>query len=342
MLNIQVAVYNRLDDINYSSYYKFYKNIKASIFYSWEFLLAVEKFPLLPTVKVFYIVATNGDELVGFLPLYLQRNIDPFNVLSKSTGYLFTKDTCGLFSHIMHVSDSKILTLDTFQDNLIVDKILVCMKDIQLNEKIECCGILNIEINCLNYTVDIFNKHDFKINLMWSRYKTDVSKYRKLSEIIHNLPRSGRQEVNRQIRKYNLTESSVEWKSIREMDLNVVVDLIYDTTDKYGTGAYYPKEMMFKFLTNCDKIAKIIEIKCCNHVVGVGVVFLDNDTLHFWALGVNYTIPNYSPYTILYVHLYKYAISNNYNTIEVGRTTQSIKERLGFSAIPLQSIINFS
>jgi hypothetical protein len=53
-------------------------------------------------------------------------------------------------------------------------------------------------------------------------------------------------------------------------------------------------------------------------------------------------ITEYSPYTILYVNLYKYAILNNYKTIEVGRTTQSIKERLGFSAVPLQSIINFN
>lgn len=341
-MNIQVTIYNNLNEIKYSSYYKFYKNIKASIFYSWEFLLAVEKFPLLPTVKVFYIVANDGDELVGFLPLYLQRNVDPFNILSKSTGYLFTKDTSGLFSHIMHVSDSTILTLGTLPDNLIVDRILACMKDIQLKEKIECCGILNIDINCLNYVPDIFQKHDFEINFMWNRYKTDISKYRELNEIIENLPRNGRQEVNRQIRKYNLTKSSVEWKGIREIDLNVVVNLIYDTTDKYGTGAYYPKEAMYNFLINCDKIAKIIEIKYNNQIVGVGVVFLDNDTLHFWALGVNYRIPDYSPYTILYVHLYKYAISNNYNTIEVGRTTQSIKERLGFSAVPLKSIIHFS
>ncbi|HMT02150.1 MAG TPA: GNAT family N-acetyltransferase [Burkholderiales bacterium] len=340
-MNIQVAVYNNLDDIKYSSYYKFYKNIKASIFYSWEFLLAVEKFPLLPTVKVFYIVASSGDELVGFLPLYLQKNVDPFNVLSQNTGYLFTKDTSGLFSHIMHVSDSKILVLDT-PSNLIVDKILGCVKDIQLDEKIDCCGILNIDTNCLNYTTDIFQKHDFKINLMWNRYKTNVFKYRELSEIIQNLPSNGRREVNRQIRKYNLTESSVEWKNIKDMDLNVVVNLIYDTTNKYGTAAYYPKDAMYNFLTNCDKIAKIIEIKCSNHVVGVGVVFLDNDTLHLWAVGINYKISDYSPYTILYVNLYKYAISNNYKTIEVGRTTQSIKERLGFSAVPLQSIINFS
>jgi len=340
-LSIQVSVYNSLNDLTYSSYYKFYKSIQASIFYSWEFLLAVEKFPLLPTIKVFYIVVSDCDELVGFLPLYLQKNVDPFNVLSQSTGYSLTKDTKGIFSHIMHVSDSKILAFDT-PDNIIVDKILSCMRDIRLDEKIECCGILNIDTNYLNYTIDIFQKYDFKINYMWNRYKTDVYKYRELNEVIEALPRNGRQEVNRQIRKYNLTESSVEWKNIRDTNLEMVVNLIYETTDKYGTGAYYPKEAMYNFLINCDKIAKIIEIKFINQVVAVGVVFLDNETLHFWALGVNYTITEYSPYTILYVNLYKYAISNNYRTIEVGRTTQSIKERLGFSAVPLQSIINFN
>jgi hypothetical protein len=72
--------------------------------------------------------------------------------------------------------------------------------------------------------------------------------------------------------------SSVEWKNIRDINLEMVVNLIYDTTDKYGTGAYYPKEAMYNFLINCDKIAKIIEIKFVNQVVGVGVVFLDNET----------------------------------------------------------------
>jgi hypothetical protein len=131
----------------------------------------------------------------------------------------------------------------------------------------------------------------------------------------------------------------VEWKKIRDTDLEAIIDLIYQTTDKYGTGAYYPKTPMYNFLKSCDDIAIVIEIKFTDKRVGAGIVFLDNDTLHFWAIGVNYKLTDYSPYTMLFVHLYQYALANNYKIIEVGRTNQAIKERLGFSAISLQSII---
>ncbi|WP_158106961.1 GNAT family N-acetyltransferase [Caedibacter taeniospiralis] len=340
-MSFEVSVFEGLKSIEHAPYEKFQKSVGASVFYSWELLNAVEQFPLLPTLKTFYIVVKHKDDIVGFLPLYLQKNVDTFKVLSQSTNYDFSADTKALFSHIMHVSDSRILAAKG-HENIVIEKILSSLKAIRQKEQIECCGVLNIDTHSLSYPLDIFSKHEYKINPMWNRFRTEIAPHSSLDEIIAKLPRHGRQEVNRQIRKYNATDSSAKWYNIRDADLEAVVDLIHQTTDKYGTGAYYPKGPMYNFLKSCDAIATVLEIKHGEQRVAAGIVFLDHDTLHFWALGVDYSLTEYSPYTMLYVNLYQYALQHNYKIIEAGRTTQAIKERLGFSPVPLQSIINFN
>ena len=72
---------------------------------------AVERSPLLPVDKTYYLVAYDGPRLIGFMPIYLQSPsvVDPFGVLAQTTSTRFEARARGLFSHVMHCYDSTIL-----------------------------------------------------------------------------------------------------------------------------------------------------------------------------------------------------------------------------------------
>lgn len=330
-----VRCLNSITDIEIESYKLFRKETKSSIFYDYNFLLALEEKPLLPQLKFYYLVAFEHDKIIGFLPIYLQVNVDPFGVLSDSLGYRFEKDTRALFSHVMHVSDSNLLTVKT-NSSLIAQEIICELDRIAEENNVLSHGIINIA----RHNADKLQNYssDWNCNFMWNRFSLDLQGITQVEEVIQNLSGRSRREVHRQMRIYSDSNGEINWLRVHDVNLAEVTALCEKTTIKNGTPHYYPPQAVTNLVMRCSDFTRIVEIRQNGLLAGVCIVFLDGEKMHLWAGGMDYDACDFSPYTLLYIDVYRYALENKILRIEAGRTNQKVKERLGFSPIPLYSL----
>lgn len=333
---MKIKCLQSITQISTTAYKHLQEQTNCSIFYDYNFLLALEEQPLLPHRKTYYLIAQHDNELLGFLPIYLQTNVDPFGVLTESLGYPFEIDTLALFSHVMHVSDSTVLyTGDPAQ---IIPPLLNALDSLAREAKVQSYGLLNLTkeniANIQNHTPG------WKSNFMWNRFSCDLRPFSNLEQVIENMNAKGRCEANRQLRKYRKSGGKINWLPVSAVDLDEITKLCQQTSARNGTPHYYPPKAVQHLLQRTESFTRIVEVRQDEQLAGMGIVFIDNKKLHLWAVGMNYDVADFSPYTLLYLDMYSYALSNGFETIEAGRTTQRIKERLGFSAVPLYSITN--
>ncbi|MDE9437865.1 GNAT family N-acetyltransferase [Xenorhabdus bovienii] len=331
---MKIKCLHSITQIDTTAYQYFHQQARGGIFYDYRFLLALEERPLLPHLKTYYLIAQQDNELRGFLPVYLQTDVDPFGVLTASLGYPFNAETRVLFSHAMHVSDSALLhTGDPAQT---LPALLTALDYLAQEERVLSYGLLNLTVgnasNIQQYASGWQN------SFMWNRFSCDLRPFSGLEQIISELNAEGRREANRQLRKFNQSGGEIHWLPVSAVDLHKVTALCQQTTARNGTPHYYPPEAVRNLLQRTENFTRIVEIRQNRQLAGIGIIFIDGKKLHLWAVGMDYAVADFSPYTLLYLDIYSYALANGIETIEAGRTTQRIKERLGFNAIPLYSM----
>jgi predicted N-acyltransferase len=331
---MEIKFLQSISQINSAEYQQFHKQASGSIFYDYRFLLAVEERPLLPHLKTYYLTAQQGDELLGWLPVYLQTDVDPFEVLTASLGYPFNPDTRALFSHVMHVSDSAVLhTGDPAQT---LPALLTALDDLAQKEHVLSYGLLNLTVE--NTSVIQQYASEWQTNFMWNRFSCNLRPFCNLEQIIAGLNAEGRREANRQLRKFKQSSGEIHWLPVSAVNLFEITDLCQQTTARNGTPHYYPPEAMRHLLQRTAAFTRIVEVRQQGRLAGIGIVFIDGKKMHLWAVGMDYSAADFSPYTLLYLDMYSWALANEIETFEAGRTTQRIKERLGFSAVPLYAM----
>lgn len=331
---MEVKCLQSIKQIDINIYLEFFDTVKASIFYDYHFLLALEEKPLLPHLKTYYFSVQENGVLLGFLPIYVQTHVDPFGVLSESLNYEFENNTVAIFSHAMHVSDSCIPHVK--ENPQVIEVLLNALERLAEKKKVSFYGLLNLTAE----NIDVIQPHaiGWQVNSMWNRFSLDLRNFSTVKEIVSQLSADGRREANRQLRKFEQYKGEINWLSIGNVDLKEVARLCRETTIRNGTPYYYPPEAMCHLLEHSSAFTRIVEVRQQGVLAGVGIVFIDNHKLHLWAVGMDYTVASFSPYTLLYLDIYRFALENKINTIEAGRTTQRIKERLGLNSIPLYSI----
>lgn len=330
-----VRNFSSIIDINKELYCSFLKDINGSIFYDYNFLLALEENPLLPNLSYYYIVIFDCNSIVGFLPAYLQVDVDPFGVLSDSLGYKLERESRAIFSHVMHVSDSNILTRQ-LNSNIITEVLINELDRLSKVNDVLSYGMINI--TNINIEKLLPYSSGWDCNFMWNRFGLDLQSFNDVEDIIQNLSGRSRREVNRQIRIYSESNGEIRWLHVKDADLEQVTSLCEKTTIKNGTPNYYPKKSVANLLKRCSDFTRIVEIRQNGLLAGVCIIFLDGDKIHLWAGGMDYEVADFSPYTLLFLDVYRYSLDNNIRFIEAGRTNQKVKERLGLIPTPLYSI----
>jgi hypothetical protein len=332
---MEIKCLKSITQIDATAYQYFHRQANGSIFYDYHFLLALEEQPLLPHLKTYYLLAQQDGELRGWLPAYLQTNVDPFGVLSTSLGYPFEADTRALFSHVMHVSDSALLHIGD-EPEAIFRALLTALDVLAQEEQVLSHGLLNLSAK----RVDDLQPHSpgWQTHFMWNRFSCDLRAFNSVEQIIAGLNAEGRREANRQLRKFQQVSGEIRWLPVSAVDLHEVTALCQQTTVRNGTPHYYPPEAVRHLLQRTAAFTRIVEVRQQGRLAGVGIVFMEDKKLHLWAVGMDYAAADFSPYTMLYLDMYRYALANGVATLEAGRTTQRIKERLGFSAVPLYSM----
>lgn len=331
---MEIKYFQSITQISPVVYQRFHQQARGNIFYNYHFLLALEEQPLLPHLKTYYLAVQKVNDLQGWLPVYLQTDVDPFGVLTASLNYPFNANTRALFSHAMHVSDSEVLYIgDPAQ---VFPVLLSALDNLAQEEQVQPYGLLNLTVENTNN----IQKHTsgWQKNFMWNRFSCDLRPFSSLEQIIASLNAEGRREANRQLRKFQQSDGEIHWLPVSAVDLYEVTKLCQQTTARNGTPHYYPPEDVRHLLQRTEAFTRIVEIRQHGRLAGVGIFFIDNKKLHLWAVGMDYDAADFSPYTLLYLDMYSYALANGIETLEAGRTTQRIKERLGFSATPLYSM----
>lgn len=331
---MEIKCLHSLTQIDAARYQRFHQRAGGSVFYHYAFLQALEEQPLLPHLKTWYLLAEEQGELVGWLPVWLQKNVDPFGVLSASLGCRFDAEARALFSHVMHVSDSRLLCCGDPQR--IMSALLTGLDEAAHEEQVLAYGLLNLtgaHAGALQRCGSGWQTH-----FMWNRFSRELSADESLEQIVATLNAEGRREANRQLRKFQQADGQIRWRRVEEVDLHEVTALCQQTSARNGTPHYYPPQAVQHLLRRCEAFTRIVEIRQQGRLAGIGMVFLDGQKLHLWAVGMDYAAADFSPYTLLYLDIYRFALAHGITTLEAGRTTQRIKERLGFRAVPLYSM----
>ena len=331
---MEIKLLRSLTQLDAGRYQRFHRRAGGSVFYHYAFLLALEQQPLLPHLKTGYLLAEEQGELVGWLPFWLQTNVDPFGVLSSSLGCCFDAEARALFSHVMHVSDSRLLCCGDAPQ--VVPALLSALDEVAREERVLAYGLLNLTHEHAQALAP--HGSGWQVNFMWNRFSRDLRADTSLEQIIAGLNAEGRREANRQLRKFYQADGQICWRRVEETDLHEVTAFCQQTSARNGTPHYYPPDAVRHLLQRCQAFTRIVEIRQQGRLAGVGIVFLEENKLHLWAVGMDYAAADFSPYTLLYLDLYRFALAHGIATLEAGRTTQRIKERLGLNAVPLYSM----
>lgn len=335
MMPMEILSLTSLREIERADYEALFTASGAPVFYSWPFLVAAELSPLLPYREIRYLCARQDGRLIGLMPAYLQENVDPFGVISQTAGVAFTPDTPVMLTHIMHATETCVVCAPQHLAQ-VAPPLLRAFEEAGSAAGAQYSALLNVASPQL---MDLGRQQGYAGAYMWDRFNTTLPPGATMEQVVEALPTKGRWEMKRQRRKFAQSASTVEILPVRDADVDGFAKLCFETTKKNGTPSYYPVDAMTRLVHHCADIALVLSVRSEGRLCGSGIAFPDRNKIHFWALGVDYDLSEYSPYCMLFSALYEYAIGKQLEVLEVGRTNKYIKERLGFKPVPLYSLI---
>lgn len=338
MDDITMDVLASIDEIDGAAYDALHRDCGAPAFYDRRFLQAAERTPLLPYARCWYLVARNGDRLLGVLPTYLQsaQVVDPFGLLAKSTSIRFRPQEMGLFSHVMHCSDTKILAREPIMP--VYHALVARLAQLAAEVDVAHFAIMNVSDPRVLAIADMLG---LEVSHMVDRYWIDLSPVTDLEDLIdRHLPKDGRYEMRRQLRKFEQSDARLVFEEPPFDNLQEFGTLCHDTTARNGTPDYLPAAALARFVEICGGLARLVSVYSGSQRLGTCVLLLERDVLHYWLCGMTYTPGEFSPYTVTFAEVYRYALQNGYRRVEAGRLNVRVKERLGLRPLALHAIVN--
>ncbi|MGQ8775230.1 GNAT family N-acetyltransferase [Serratia sp. NA_112.1] len=326
-MEITIEVYSSLSQLSKSEYDQFHQCRNGTLFYDWRFLNASENASLLPVKKTYYLVARTHGQLLAVVPAYLQRLsiVDPFKVFAENSGIIDHGDEYGIFSHTMHCFDSTIpsskLSLELY------DALFCRWRNLAMIEGARYFGLLNVQEPFLIQHAGAF---DLNVNFMLDRWHAELSDFIDFENFIENLPYKGRNEMRRQIRKFESSGATLSMLAPPfDKRLEKLAVLCQETTARHGTPGYFPADLLARFIRICGDLIRLNLIEREGELIAGMICFQQQDTLHLWSAGMRYDDVEFSPYTLAFANAYRYAFSHQLKRLEAGRLNAKIKTRLG-------------
>jgi hypothetical protein len=336
-MTIATDILTRIEDVDADAYLALRSACNASAFYDPRLLGAVERSPLLPADKAFYLIAYDGPRLAGFVPLYLQSPavVDPFGVLAQNTSARFAPDARGLFSHVMHCYDSTILydggpaVLEALFDRLVA---------LGKGQAAQHFVIMNVAEGPLLASARGLG---LEVSYMFDRFHLDLDGLDDLDSLItHALPKDGRNEMRRQLRKFETSGARATIETVPFARLDELIELCHLTTARRGTPQYLPTAPLAHLVRSCGDMIRLVVVYDHDRIVGGVICIDDGPVLHVWLGGMAYDGIDFSPYTVCVAEAYRYALAQGKRRVEAGRLNARIKHRLGLTPQPLHAIVS--
>lgn len=332
-----VEIAETLERVGRRAYEAFHAASGAPVFYDWRMLLAAERSPLLPAERTFYLCARDGEDLIGFLPAYLQRLavVDPLGLLAKTADVHDAGGELGLFSHMMHCWETTIPCIGA--NGAVRRQLVTQMRHQGARVGASYAGLLNVgDVASLPELAE----SGFSVRPMVDRYALDLRRFDDFEGLVRGLPSDGRQEMTRQLRKFAASGATARVLAPPYDDvLERQCELCFETTARRGTPHYFPAGPLARFVRHCGDLARLVVIESEGRLVGGCICYQQGDVLHVWSAGVTYDQSEFSPYTIFFATAYRYAFDNGLRYVEAGRLNERIKRRLGLTPVPLYSAL---
>ncbi|YCH30457.1 GNAT family N-acetyltransferase [Erwinia sp. D4-22] len=316
------------------AYLRLWAESGSPAFYHPGFLAAAEQFPLLPIVGAHYLSAWQGDRLCAFLVAWQQVQPDPFGTLAQSTGIVFAPPEGGLLGHIAHCYDTRILLLPGAHAAAVA--LLEQLAAIARAARLPGCGLLNLPDDA---ALNVARAAGYKTTFMHHRFAIDLRGFSAFDDYVARLPRDGRHEMRRQLRKFAASAGTIRVLPGKEADLSGAVALAQRTSAKNGTPDYYPRGVFEKFLTACGELISVVQVEYQGKLVSAIICLNEPGCLHLWAGGADYSHSAWSPYSIMVAAGVQHALRQGLSRVEVGRTNPRIKARLGCQPLSLYSAL---
>ncbi|CNK99652.1 GNAT family N-acetyltransferase [Yersinia aleksiciae] len=335
-MEITIDVYSSIFQLPESEYCQFHNSNNGTLFYDRRFLIAAEQSPLLAVKKIYYLIARTHGQLLAVLPAYLQdlNVVDPFQILANNAGIHNQGNDTGLFSHIMHCFDT---TIPSHQASLALHDALFCrLRKLAMAEGASYFGLLNVQDPFLLKHVGALG---LNVNFMLERWYVELSEYRDFDHFIEKLPYDGRNEMRRQIRKFDASQATLSMLAPPfDARLEQLAQLCQDTTARHGTPHYFPAAPLTRFSQLCGDLVRLNLIELNGSLIAGMVCFEQQDTLHLWSAGMRYDQIDFSPYTLAFANAYRYAFEHGLKRLEAGRLNAKIKTRLGLQPERLYTV----
>ena len=336
-VTVVTDVVTRIDDVDAGAYLALRRACGASAFYDPRLLRAVERSPLLPADKAFYVVAYDGARLAGLVPMYLQSPavVDPFGVLAQATTARFEPDARGLFSHVMHCYDSTVVwdggpaVLEALFDRMTV---------LGKGQATRHFVIMNVAEGPL---LAAARGLGLSVSYMFDRFHLDLAGVDDFETLIaRKLPQDGRHEMRRQLRKFAASGARAAIETVPFARLDELTELCHQTTARRGTPQYLPPAPLAHLVRSCGDMIRLVVVYDHDRIVGGVICIDDGPVLHVWLGGMAYDGIDFSPYSVCFAEAYKYALAHGKQRVEAGRLNAKIKHRLGLTPQPLHAIVS--
>ena len=327
--------YRQIEAIDAAAYVDLWAASGQPAFYHPVLLLAAQQHPLLAADGVHYLAAWDGPKMMALLVVYQQQKPDPFGTLAKTTGFNFEEGNGGLLGHIAHCYDTRLLVRSNA--GFVAIRLLENLRSLAAELGIVNCGLINVSDPA---SLTAAQQAGYAIKYMHDRFIMELSCYQNFDDYVSQLPRHGRQEMKRQLRKFAAEGGKTEIFQIHEIDLAAVVKLCHLTSARNGTPHYYPEEAFTRFLRLCRDLASIISVQVDGKQVATVICLNEPGRLHLWAGGVDYDHSDFSPYTVMMAAGIQHAFERKIPFVEAGRTNARIKARLGCKPQPLYSALH--
>lgn len=331
---IEVEILNSIEQMDEAEYRVFHHASGASFFYDWRFLCAAERSPLLAIKGAFYLLARENGRLVGFVPAYLQlvQTVDPFGLLARTADIQSDREQCALFSHAMHCFDSGVIVLLGASAE---DALAAALKALAIRLDAQYVGLLNVASDQARQQLA---GQGLAVRYLVDRYFMDMTRFEDFGAVLKALPKDGRYEMTRQLRKFAAGSGGISLLSPPfDHRLEQLTELCQQTTARNGTPQYFPAQTLARFVRTCEGLIRLVVVEDQGVVVGGLICFLDGTLMCIWSAGMRYDLTDYSPYTVSFAYAYEWALGAGIDTIEAGRLNARIKTRLGLQPLPLYS-----
>lgn len=334
-MTVTVEIHTALDQIDPAAYATLHQACAQPAFYDPRFLAGIERLPLLPVEKTYYLAAYDGPALVGFMPAYVQSPavVDPFDVLGRTTPIRFAPGARGVFSHVMHCYDSRILAAG---GAAILGPMLQHLEALARAEGAQHFVIMNVADGELLAAAQGLG---LDAHYMFDRFRLDLSGIPDFDTLVaQHLPADGRREMHRQLRKFAASGTRVVVEPASFDRIEELAELCFLTTKRNGTPGYLPPVPLARLVSACGDMIRFVIVYDQDRIAGGFICIDDGPVFHIWLGGMTYEGLDFSPYTIGTAEAYRYALAHGKRHIEAGRLNAKVKYRLGLSPLPLHSI----